>query len=364
MPDRNTVGGSALSFLDSLLRILMPGWPGRVAAPDSGGNISANKLTGRDRQRIDTPLHNSVRRMILENKEHLHNPFFILIRYLTDLDEQIAGVAPVSCAEYENYFRKNFLPGNFPLAIDPVSVKKQEDIIQFIDSYDRAHLWKMVSHVFIGLIGFLVSRRGKISLLDFGSGHTCGMYGENGRFLFTGKHVDTDAVTFWAIDELHEPSGAIFQKANYLKSNILSFNPGEKFDLITGHHVLEHCCDWQDVIEHVAGLLKEDGYLYLSFPRFGGFYDSVYRLISPHDHCADFSLETLKSTAGKNGLKECLVDVYVDPNGKFDWIPSIYPGLVSKQMSDCFYDLCIAIDSKLLIGYHHYGYYVVFRKTS
>jgi SAM-dependent methyltransferase len=191
---------------------------------------------------------------------------------------------------------------------------------------------------------------------------TCGMYGENGRFLFTGKNVDIDAVSFWGIDDMHEPSGSIFKRSEYRRCNILSFEPGEQFDLITGHHVLEHCHDWRSVIAYVSRLLKREGYLYLSFPRFGGFYDTVYRLMSPHDHRSDFDLNTLKNACRETGLEMCLSDIYVDPNGKFDWMCNIYPEFVNKEISDCFYNLCIAIDAKLPLGYHHYGYYVVFRK--
>jgi hypothetical protein len=79
------------------------------------------------------------------------------------------------------------------------------------------------------------------------------------------------------------------------------------------------------------------------------------------DHCADFDLHKLKSAAERAGMEMCLFDIYVDPNGKFDWIHNIYPELVNKEMFDCFYDLCIKVDSKLFLGYHHYGHYVFFK---
>lgn len=318
----------------------------------------------REPQKTGCAYHDAAKRWLTSSRGNFSNPFFVLLSYLVSLEERLRDVAPVSCDGYENYFRKRCTVREFPFEIPFGPVERTGDIMQFISRFDHAYLSRMVQSVFIGLIAFLVRSRGRINLLDFGAGQTCGMYGEGGRFLFTEGKVDTDAVSFWAIDDLHEPKGSVFRKSRYRQCNILSFDPREKFDLITGHHVLEHCHDWSAVVGHVAGLLKKDGYLYLSFPRFGGFYDTVYRLMSPLDHCADFDLHALEAVAGRAGLEPCLTDVYVDPNGKFDWICSFYPELVDKQIADCFYDLCVSIDAKLLLGYHHYGYYVVFRKVS
>ncbi len=298
-----------------------------------------------------------------DNRNNFNNPFYILLKYLLSLNEQLRDVIPVSCDDYKNYFKKRCFIYNFPFEINFKSVNKREDRIKFINEFDHAYLGKMIRSVFIQLIHFLVQQRGSINLLDFGSGQTCGMYGENGRFLFEEGNVNISGINFFGIDEIHKPSGAIFEKTKYLKCNILSFYSEEKFDLITGHHVLEHCFNWDDIISHVSTLLKQDGYLYLSFPRFGGFYDTAYRLMSPLDHRANFDMGMLKSFSASVGLEMCLSDIYVDPNNRFDWICNLYPELVNKEMAICFYDLCVNIDLKLLLGYHHYGHYVIFRKT-
>lgn len=301
-------------------------------------------------------------RWLRDNRNNFSSAFYILLKYLVSLNKQLKDVAPVSCDDYVNYFRERCFINNLPFEITFDPVNEEENIIEFINKFDHAYLGKMIWSVFISLIRFLVNQEGNINLLDFGSGQTCGMYGENGRFLFKEGNVNIDAVNFFAIDDIHEPHGAIFRSATYLKCNILSFPTEKRFDLITGHHVLEHCHNWEEVIRHVSKLLKHGGYLYLSFPRFGGFYDTVYRLMSPLDHCADFDLNMLKTFSESIGMEMCLSDIYVDPNSRFDWICNLYPDLMNKRMAVCFYDLCVSIDSKLLLGYHHYGYYVVFRK--
>ncbi|OHE55829.1 MAG: hypothetical protein A2Z47_11850 [Thermodesulfovibrio sp. RBG_19FT_COMBO_42_12] len=298
-----------------------------------------------------------------DNRNNFSNAFYILLKYLASLNKQLKDIAPVSCDDYVDYFRERYFINNFPFEITSDPVNEKENIIEFINKFDYAYLDKMICSVFISLIRFLVNLEGNINLLDFGSGQTCGMYGENGRFLFKEGNVNIDAVKFFAIDDIHEPHDSIFRSSTYLKCNILSFHTEKKFDIITGHHVLEHCHNWEDVVRHVSKLLKHGGYLYLSFPRFGGFYDTVYRLMSPLDHCANFDLNVLKSFSESIGLEMCLSDIYVDPNNRFDWIYSLHPKLTNKKIAAHFYDLCVNIDSKLLLGYHDYGHYVVFRKT-
>jgi len=325
-------------------------------------------------------LHGIAKTWLLENRSNFHNPFYMLLAYLLSLSKQAQQSDPISCHTYEMYLKSHCFTKNFPFEIAferlPVDCTSEEgkhemqkpfhekSIIKFINAFDHAYLSKMVQGVFISLIRFLTNQRGTINLLDFGSGETCGMYGENGRFLFDTAGVNIGAIHFACIDDLHKPSGSIFERSTYKKCNILSFHPQEKFDLITGHHVLEHCYNWEDVIVHVSNLLKKNGYLYASFPRFGGFYDTAYRSFSPHDHRANFDIDMLQSFSERSGLELCFSDIYVDPNNRFNWICNLYPDLVNKETADCFYDLCVHIDSKLLLGYHHYGHYVVFRKTA
>ncbi len=299
-----------------------------------------------------------------DNKNNFNNQFYILLRYLLSLHEHLKDAEPISSLEYENYFRERCIFDNIPFEVTPHPVREKGPIIEVINEFDRAYLDKMIQSIFIHLIGFLVKQKGSINLLDFGTGPTCGMYGENGRFLFEKGLVDINSVNFFAIDDIHKPQGAIFEKSTYKTCDILSFNTNKKFDLITGHHVIEHCYNWEDVILHLSKILNDGGYIYLSFPRFGGFYDTAYRLMSPLDHCAAFDINTLKDFSEKNGLHMCYRDIYVDPNNQFDWICKIYPELVNKEIAKCFYDLCVAIDSKTLLGYHHYGYYVILKKAA
>jgi len=298
-----------------------------------------------------------------KNRHNYHNPFYLLLNFLLTLHEELECANAISCDDYEHYFQERCFSKHVPFDVPFPSVIKEEDIKRFIKAFDHAYLGRMVQGVFISLIKFLADERKTIRLLDFGSGKTCGMYGENGRFLFETGNVNISDIHFFGIDDLHRPSGSIFERSSYKKCNILSFHPEVKFDLITGHHVLEHCRNWEDVITHVSDLLNQDGYLYMSFPRFGGFYDTAYRLMSPHDHCANFDIDMLKSFSERIGLEMCFSDIYVDPNSRFDWACSLYPDIVDKEIADCFYDLCVHIDSKVLLGYHHYGHYVVFRKT-
>jgi SAM-dependent methyltransferase len=297
-----------------------------------------------------------------DNRNNFSNPFYILLNYLLILNKQLGNIAPVSCSDYENSFKEQCAIHNFPFEVGINPVHSKENIIEFIHEYDHAYLGKMINHVFIPLIRFLSDTRSAINLLDFGTGPTCGMYGEGGRFLFDIGKVNINRINFYGIDDLHKPQGAIFEKSTYRQCNILSFSPAEKFDLITGHHVLEHCYNWEDVIAHLSQLLKREGYLYMSFPRLGGFYDTAYRMMSPFDHCANFDIGMLTHFSKTVGLERCLLDVYTDPNGRFKWISNLYPELVNDEMADCFYNLCMNVDSKLLLGYHHYGHYVVFTK--
>jgi hypothetical protein len=302
------------------------------------------------------------RRWLSDNRINYSNAVYVMVKHLVFLNEQLQSVRPVACREYRDYFMRQFMLSGFPFEVDTPAVEERPDIIDYINEYDRAHLSKMIKGVFIGLIRHLIAGRDSIGLLDFGSGQTCGMYGENGRFLFEEGDVDIDSVRFTAIDEVHKPSGAIFPNSSFSRCAVTSFSPEERLDLITGHHVLEHCFNWEDVIVHLSGLLREDGYLYLSFPRCGGFYDTTYRIMSGYDHCACFDLGMLQTVAETTGLQTCLSDVYVDPNTGFDWMFNIFEGLVSREMAACFYDLCVAVDARLLLGYHHYGHYIVFRK--
>jgi len=294
------------------------------------------------------------------NKNNFGNPFYNLLNFLVTIHADIENLEPVSCNEYREYLQGNFF-NEMPFPIAPPQVKVEKDIVDFINSFDLACLNKMLNVVFVGLVNHLIQQKGNISLLDFGTGASCGLYGSQyGQNLF--KSTSKNCLHFVGIDDVYKPKGALFTNATYVKSDIISFTSNRKFDLITGHHVLEHCYNWETVMTRLHLLLKKGGYIYLSFPRFGGFYDTTYRLLAPLDHCASFDLGTLQKHGDNIGLKMCLADVYTDPNFRFNWIDKLLPDLIDQEIADCFYDLCVRIDAKKLLGLHLYGNYVIFQK--
>ena len=304
--------------------------------------------------------NNTVKNWLQDNRNNFGNPFYNLLNFLVAIHEDIDDIEPVSCNQYREYLQTGFL-NEMPFPISLPEVEEEEDIVSFINAFDRAYLHKMIHGVFVGLIGYLTQQKANISLLDFGTGASCGLYGgPSGRALF--DRLDTRHLHFVGIDNVHKPGGSVFNNATYIKSDILSFTSERKFDLITGHHVLEHCYNWETVMAHLHLLLQKGGYAYLSFPRFGGFYDTTYRLMAPLDHCASFDLDTLRNHGENIGLKLCLADVYTDPNFRFNWMCNLLPDLIDQEIADCFYDLCVRIDAKKLLGLHLYGNYVIFQK--
>ena len=293
------------------------------------------------------------------NKNNFGSPFYNLLSFLITMHENLENIDPVSCLHYQKYLQAN-CRNELPFEINLPSVLQEENIIRFINNFDQAYMHKMIHGVFIGLIQFLLQQQ-TMHLLDFGTGTSCGLYSHRyGKDLF--NNVEKNRVHFVGIDDVHKPKGAVFNNAKYIKSKILSFRSNTKFDLITGHHVLEHCFNWEDVMAHLCQLLEKGGYIYLSFPCFGGFYDTTYRLMAPLDHCANFRMKSLKSTAEKLGLKLCFTDIYVDPNFRFNWMCTLYPKLIDSEIANCFYDLCVEIDAKKLLGLHLHGNYVIFQK--
>ena len=294
------------------------------------------------------------------NKNNFGNPFYNLLNFLITMYENMESINPVSCLGYQEYLQANG-KNELPFEIELLQIPQEEDIIQFINNFDQAYIRKMIHTVFIGLIRHLTQQKKTISLLDFGTGASCGLYGHDyGEDLF--ENIDKNRVQFVGIDDVHKPGGAVFDNSTYIKSDILSFKSEKKFDLITGHHVLEHCFNWQEVIAHLSTLLQKGGYVYLSFPRFGGFYDTSYRLMTPLDHCANFQLKSLQTSAENVGLNLCFADTYVDPNFRFNWMCILSPNLIDNDIANCFYDLCVEIDAKKLLGLHLYGNYVIFQK--
>jgi len=294
------------------------------------------------------------------NKNNFGSPFYNLLNFLLTLHNSIENLEPISCRQYRQYLQVGFL-NEMPFSITLPDVKEEEDIVSFINALDQAYLYQMINGAFVGLIRYLLQQKDNISLLDFGTGASCGLYGgQSGHTLF--DSIDTQHLHFVGIDNVHKPGGSVFNSSTYRKSDILSFTSDRKFDLITGHHVMEHCYNWEAVIKHLHLLLKKGGYAYLSFPRLGGFYDTTYRLMAPKDHCASFDLNSLQKCGETIGLKLCLAGAYLDPNFRFSWMGNLLPKLIDQEIADCFYSLCVSIDAKKLLGLHLYGNYVIFQK--
>lgn len=153
------------------------------------------------------------------NRKSFNNQFYVLLNYLLSFNKQLKSISPVACEDYKNHFKQNGYIGNLPFEITFPDVKEKENIIEFINDFDRIYLDRMIYSVFIRLIRFMVQQREEINLLDFGAGSLCGMYGENGRFLFEAGNINIDSVNFYAIDDIHKPQGS-FLKRLHTKSAI------------------------------------------------------------------------------------------------------------------------------------------------
>jgi len=163
------------------------------------------------------------------------------------------------------------------------------------------------------------------------------------------------------IDKHVTPKDAVFRHAATVQSDLLEFESTEPFDLVTSHHVLEHCMDWRSVIRKTHRLLRPGGYAYLSYPAFGGFYDVTYRLLTRNDHVATYTNEEILQFAAGEGFDVVLSAPYVDPASRFKWLP-VLNETVSAELQSHFYDLCVYVGARTRVFMHHYGHYLVLRK--
>ncbi|MBN2232431.1 MAG: methyltransferase domain-containing protein [Deltaproteobacteria bacterium] len=296
-----------------------------------------------------------------DNRSRFDCPFHVLLNFLGELHRQSAALPPVSCRRYRDCLAAGAVD-ELPFAVArPPVAERDDDILAYIADYDEAEFRRMVHGTFVGLLRHQLENRETPALLDFGTGPACGMYNERYRDELFGD-LDLDRVRFTGIDSVHRPAGAGFARAEYRKADIAAFAAERKFDLVTGHHVLEHCYRWEAVVGRIGELLAPGGWVYLSFPRYGGFYDTVYRLLTPLDHCASFDVELLATTAAAHGLVLKRAATYVDPRSRFGWLCEALPKLIERDIADAFYDLCVGIDARRLLGLHLYGHYVVFQK--
>lgn len=95
------------------------------------------------------------------------------------------------------------------------------------------------------------------SILDFGCG--------------TGEFLNTMQNAGWNITGI-EPSAEARLKAEILNSTKIQGSIAEltsqKFDVITAWHVIEHVPDLIQTIQHLKGMLKKDGIIFIAVPNY------------------------------------------------------------------------------------------------
>lgn len=89
---------------------------------------------------MDNP-NDTVKNWLQDNRNNFGNPFYNLLNFLVAIHDSLDDIELVSCNLYQ------------------------------------AYLHKMIHGVFVGLIGYLTLRKTDISLLDFGTGASYGIYG-------------------------------------------------------------------------------------------------------------------------------------------------------------------------------------------
>ena len=131
-----------------------------------------------------------------------------------------------------------------------------------------------------GIVSFLYQTVKKYSLqkkvklihkLNTGSGKLLDVGDGTGDFLMAAKN------TGWEISgvEINESARNLAKKKSVLlESSINNFN-GQKFDVITMWHVLEHISNYQEVLQTCHSLLKENGTLIIAVPNYKS-YDANY----------------------------------------------------------------------------------------
>lgn len=102
-----------------------------------------------------------------------------------------------------------------------------------------------------------------------------------------------------------------------LKSEILQYQPTEKYDMITFIHSFEHIYDVHLVIEKVNSWVKEGGYLVFQLPFFSKFYwekygNALYTLDPPR-HFYIHTKESLNTLVQAHGYEMISFETEIDP---------------------------------------------------
>ncbi len=342
---------------DALERILAPA----TARPVLGSRSVLVPRSEGDRS-MSNHADDSLDAWLDRNRSRVGDPFHVLVGMLRHARRDCRDFAPITKGEYDAHFRARTSGSGLPFqSPPPPELPLELSIEQFVNAYDAAHLDRMVRHHLLGLVRHIIGSRGRCDLLDYGTGPTCGLFGAAHRELHAQAGVDTSRVHFVGIDKHLTPKDPVFRHAVTRRVDLLELEVAEPFDLVTSHHVLEHCMDWRAVIRKTHRLLRPGGHAYLSYPTFGGFYDATYRLMTRNDHVATYTNDEILEFAGQEGFDVALSAPYVDPASRFNWLPAVNEA-VSAELQSHFYDQCVHVGLRTRMFMHHYGHYVVLRK--
>ncbi len=307
-----------------------------------------------------------------KNREAHAHPFHAMAGLLRNLWLETRTLPPMAPERYVDYFNTRSIVGDLPFLQVPLpTLSTGLPIEAFVQEYDLAHLIRMIRHHLYGLINHVIETRSTCTLLDYGAGAGCGLYGKEREAILREydlsilEHVsDPGRVDFRAIDKFMTPGNAVFETSHYQKEDILTFRPPGRFDLITGHHVLEHCLDWRAMLAKAHELLRPGGFFYLSFPAFCCFSDALYRLLTKTDHVATYTRGEILDHADGLGFETLFSTPYVDPANRWSWLTRLESDRIDNELQSRCYDLAVQAGVRSHIFFHHFGWYILLKKAS
>lgn len=306
-----------------------------------------------------------------ERRDEFSHPFHVMAGMLRHCWLESRAFALMAPGEYVDYFNNHTIDGGFPLAGVPLGeISPGLSIEAFVQEYDTAHLIRMIRDHLYGLVNHVLDVRPACSLLDYGAGAGCGLYGKEQESTLRQynmsilQHVsDPGRVDFLAIDKFMTPGNAVFENSRYKKEDLTTFTDHAPFDLITAHHVLEHCFDWRTMLRKAHELLRRGGFFFLSFPTFCSFLDVAYRLLTKTDHVATYTREQILDHASALGFETAFAAPYVDPANRCAWLSKLAPDLVDDELQSRFYETAVQAGVRSRLFFHHYGSYVILKKS-
>ncbi len=109
-------------------------------------------------------------------------------------------------------------------------------------------------------------------------------------------------------DALTVKNAMVLDNVELVQDNILNYNPTAKFDLIIANDVMEHIFDLETVIEHLHGLLTNDGHIIISVPTESLLYRFARLMLNvkkptDHYHTADAIIKKMEDSFSTRGIK-------------------------------------------------------------